>query len=123
MDSAEPLLPIYTRYGSSADPDNFVRVWGSSKFVLAIIVFHKGPYELPQVEIGPERSNCFSRGSVQEFLRKHIATRDFQRDGRFCAHSRPLWLHPYACNLKGLFTLFFKCVYFLVYSMAGIIPH
>ena len=40
-------------------------------------VFYRGPYEPPSRSNWTPGSNCFSRGSVPVFLRKHIATWDF----------------------------------------------
>ena len=47
---------------------------------LVINVFTEGRTDLPLEAIGPEGSNCFSRGSVPVILRRHIATCDFLGD-------------------------------------------
>ena len=39
--------------------------------------FTEGRTKLPREAIGPFESNCFSRGSVPDFLKKPIVTCDF----------------------------------------------
>ena len=42
--------------------------------------------DLPREAIGPERSNCFSRGSILVFQRTHIITFDFPGVTDPCPH-------------------------------------
>ena len=61
---------------------------GSRIIFLVINVFHRGPHD-PREAIGPLGSNCFSRGSVPEFLMKHIVTCDFKGIRTPCPPSHP----------------------------------
>ena len=57
--------------------------------------------DLPREAIEPEGYNCFSRGSILEFLRKHIVTCDFQ--GVRTPFATPPPLDPHMpCNIGKL---------------------
>ena len=51
---------------------------GVLKLFKSSLCFTVGCRDLPREAIGPNGSNCFSRGSIPVFLRKPIATCAFQ---------------------------------------------
>ena len=50
-------------------------------YFLSSTYFTERRTDPPQEAIGPKGANCFSRGSVPEFLRKPIITCSFPREG------------------------------------------
>ena len=62
---------------SCADPENSARGDGSGGPGSVFSYFKENCADLPREAIGPEGSNCISKMSVPEFLRKHIATCGF----------------------------------------------
>ena len=69
----QPTSKISSQYeGHGAD---------SHFHIYASTYFTDSRTDLPREAIGPLGSNCFSRGSVPVFLRKHITTCDFRGSG------------------------------------------
>ena len=76
--------------------------------ILVINVFNSGPHRPtsgPQRSTGPKGPNCFSRGFIQVFLRKPLATCDVLGDGLDQVPTSGSvhcpWKHLFGCIVHG----------------------